>query len=543
MVSFNRPFAVNANTTPLSYEYGLVRYLERRGYDVSYQTDVDTDQNPASLLGHRLDVVNGHDEYWSTTMRDGWEAARGAGVDEAFIGGNIGYWQARYSNSDRTLIEYRQAALDPEPDPALKTVPFSTLTPPRPECSLLGVGYPGGLVAPGDPIRSFAVTPAAMANPWFRGTGFTAGATISDSVGYEWDTFKASCAPASARVLLHWAGSPENADAVTYTAPSGARVFSDGTMQLTWALDDIGHPPHADGRVQALFANIFDALGGAPPDTAPPVPALLSPAPGHWVGSPVTFTWNVRVSGTETFSLVIDGKPAGSVASSACSATECSLTTSLRGGRHTWQIVATDPLGGVSGSPSQTFRVDTTAPAAFSLRAPANGSTLWSPRPTVNWRRSSDHGSGLLAYEVVIDGKIAAVTRRASYTPSAGLSDGRHSWQVVAVDRAGNRRKSATRHFRIASARLAPASRTHILGSGLIVLDFCARGCRVHVTVGFTTRAVALSATRRFRGGGIERVTLILPSALRGSHGGRLYVTVTTGSGRGARVVTLSRRW
>jgi hypothetical protein len=543
MVSFNRPFAVNTNTTPLSFEYGLVRYLERRGYDVSYQTDVDTDLNAGSLLGHRLDVVNGHDEYWSTAMRNAWEAARGAGINEAFIGGNIGYWQARYTNSDRTLIEYRQAALDPQPDPALKTVPFSALKPPRPECSLLGVGYPGGLAAPGDPIRSFSVTPAAMANPWFRATGLTAGATITDSVGYEWDTLKPSCAPASARVLLHWTGSPQNADAVTYTAASGARVFSDGTMQLTWALDDIGHTPHVDGRVQALFANIFSDLGGAPPATAPPLPALLSPAPGHWVGSPATFTWNARMDGTETFSLVVDGQAAGSLDSSACSATECSLTARMRRGRHTWQVVATDPLAGISASPSQAFRVDTTPPAAFRPRAPANGATLWSPTPRLSWRAASDRGSGLSGYELVIDGKIAAVTRRTSYIPATALSEGRHSWRVIAVDRVGNRRASARRRLRVASARLASETRAAILRRGLVILDFCARGCRVRVIVGFARRPAALLTTRRFIAGGIERLALSLPRALRDAAVGRLRVTVVTGSGRAARSVTLSRPW
>ena len=113
MVSFNRPFA-NAIDV-FQYEYDRVRWLERNGYDVSYQTDVDTDENPASLLGHRLDVVSGHDEYWSRAMRNAWEAARAAGVNLAFLGGNIGFWQARYAAGDRTLIEYRSAKLDPDP--------------------------------------------------------------------------------------------------------------------------------------------------------------------------------------------------------------------------------------------------------------------------------------------------------------------------------------------------------------------------------------------------------------------------------------------
>jgi hypothetical protein len=57
-VSFERPLSFTAQG-PFEAEYNLVRFLERTGYDVSYQTDVDTDVNPASLLNHRLVVVDG----------------------------------------------------------------------------------------------------------------------------------------------------------------------------------------------------------------------------------------------------------------------------------------------------------------------------------------------------------------------------------------------------------------------------------------------------------------------------------------------------
>ena len=110
--------------------------------------------NPSSLLSHRLDVVSGHDEYWSPTMRDAYEAARSAGVNLAFLGGNIGYWQLRYANSDRTLIEYRNATYDPDPTPSQKTVQFAQAPVNRPECQLLGVGYTNGQAVPGDPPRS-----------------------------------------------------------------------------------------------------------------------------------------------------------------------------------------------------------------------------------------------------------------------------------------------------------------------------------------------------------------------------------------------------
>ena len=545
MVSFNRPFATNTNTTPFSFEVGLVRYLERRGYDVSYQTDADTDANPNSLLDHKLDIVNGHDEYWSPTMRNAWEAARAAGVNESFIGGNIGYWQARYADADRTLIEYRSASLDPEPDPQLKTVPFSKLATPRPECTLLGIGYPGGLAKLTDPIRSYTVTAAAMANPWFRNTGLTAGSTITDSVGYEWDTFKSGCV-ANAQVLLHYSGAPANADAVAYTAPSGAQVFSDGTMQLTWALDDYGHAPHADTRVQAMFANLFNALGAPPPGTAPPVPTALAPVANHWTAARTTFTWKSNAVGPETFTVAVDGRTVGTLNSGACAATSCALTAPVKAGRHTWQVLATDPLGGESAAPVNHFRVDATAPAGFALRTPAAQARLWNPRPTLRWRRSSDRGSGLAGYDVEIDGKVIAFTRGTSYTPPRGLADGRHRWLVIAVDRVGNQRRSAQRTFRIASVRVLGDARAGLLGGGLRLAAFCPRACTITVSVAQRTQVLSTSPAHRFHRGAIESLTVVLPAAtrhrLQSAHRLRLTVVVVTAVGHSRRTVTLTVR-
>ena len=43
-----------------------VAWLEEQGYDVTYTDDVQTDSNPGSLLNHKVDLVSGHSEYWSS---------------------------------------------------------------------------------------------------------------------------------------------------------------------------------------------------------------------------------------------------------------------------------------------------------------------------------------------------------------------------------------------------------------------------------------------------------------------------------------------
>jgi hypothetical protein len=264
-VSFNRPYLTMA-PVPVQRGIGLVRFLERRGYDVSYTTDVDTDRRPRELKRHRLVISSGHDEYWSKRMRDAFEAARNGGTSLAFLGADIADWQIRYEDARRTIVEYRDAKKDPNKNPALKTTRFRELVPPRPQCELLGISYEG-IRGPTDPPRSYSVNPAALKDAWFRGTGFTATSTLPDSVGYEWDTVQPGCAVPPLTILFHYQGvgsngKPTSADVVRYVAPSGARVFSSGSLQFVWGLDNYyGHPDAPPNRrLQRFMRNALADL-------------------------------------------------------------------------------------------------------------------------------------------------------------------------------------------------------------------------------------------------------------------------------------------
>jgi hypothetical protein len=270
-VSFDRPYDI-VHQGPGNWELSAVRFLERNGYDVSYTTDLDTDRDPASLLRHALVMTLGHDEYWTHAMRDAFEAARDAGVNLAFLGANTGYWQIRYEDGRRTLVEYRHPELDPERDPSLKTTTFRELTPPRPECTLLGVAY-GQL---GD-SNDYTVNADALSDPWFKSTGFTPGSTLHGLVGYEWDGLQPGCDVPPVTVFFHSEhehGTPPvegtlwNADAVRYTAPSGARVFAAGSFQFTWGLDPVQE--RYDARLDRFMRNGLDDL------TRPAAPASVA---------------------------------------------------------------------------------------------------------------------------------------------------------------------------------------------------------------------------------------------------------------------------
>jgi N,N-dimethylformamidase beta subunit-like, C-terminal len=267
-VSFDRPLAFTSQG-PFDAEYNLVRFLEREGYDVSYQTDVDTDLRPESLLDHRLVVVAGHDEYWSKRMRDAFDGARALGTNLAFTGSNAAYWQIRYEDSGRTIVGYKEAAPDPEPDPSRRTIRFRDLSPPRPECELMGVMF-HRIAEHIAGARDYMVTDAATSDPWFAGTGFRPGDTVLDVVGSEWDALPeapvpAECVKPGLTTLFHYEGEPANADAVRFTTPSGARVFAGGAQQLSWSLDPFntgrfGRTLPADARLQQLVRNAFADL-------------------------------------------------------------------------------------------------------------------------------------------------------------------------------------------------------------------------------------------------------------------------------------------
>ena len=273
-VSFDRPYNwfLPGGQRPLGWELPLVGFLEREGYDVSYQSDVWTAMHPRSLLHHRLDVVAGHDEYWTKSMRDGWDAARDAGVNLAFMGANAGYWQVNLQDGGRTIFAYK-STYDPEPDPSLKTAMFRELVPPRYECALIGIQAQGAVLnwQPGD----YTVQPGVFSTGWARGTGLRPGAVIPGIVSVESDSIPGNQTAASScgnalTVLFHRERGGDkdgNADATVYTAPSGSRVFASGSHQFSWGLTDLSSVPdeghgYADRRLQRFMTNAFDDLSG-----------------------------------------------------------------------------------------------------------------------------------------------------------------------------------------------------------------------------------------------------------------------------------------
>ena len=140
-VSFERPPSSQFSR----WELPFVRWAERNGYRIDYATNLDLEQRPEMLAEYRLVLSVGHDEYWSTPMRDALEAFIGRGGNVAFFSGNTCCWQVRTEDGGKALTSWKQNYLnDPAyiegNNPLISTL-WSHHLLKRPENTLTGVGF------------------------------------------------------------------------------------------------------------------------------------------------------------------------------------------------------------------------------------------------------------------------------------------------------------------------------------------------------------------------------------------------------------------
>ena len=275
-VAFDRPVERESLRRAFEWDTPLVMFLERSGYDVAYQADIDTARDPATLEGRRAIAIAGHNEYWAKAVRDGFERARASGTSLAFFGANAAYWQVRYEDDFRTLVGYKSAAWDPEPDPQLETDLFRSLIPPRYECGLMGIQHQGGdlgWATHGD----YTVPAAAKEDPWLRAAGLAPGDVVKGVVSREVDSIPGHLSAADScgnrlTVLFHrelGGDTLGNADAVRFTAPSRARVFASGSHEFAWGLAEVPGVTEiprglVDTRLQRFVRAMLDDMLGRP---------------------------------------------------------------------------------------------------------------------------------------------------------------------------------------------------------------------------------------------------------------------------------------
>jgi len=140
-VSFNRPQQSQFE----NWEGPFVRWAESNGYVLDYAANSDLEFRPELLKQYKLVLSVGHDEYWSTPMRDSLEKFIGDGGNVAFFSGNTCCWQVRSEEVGRALTCWKQwFNVDPmyraDKENLLSTL-WSHHLVKRPENQLTGVGF------------------------------------------------------------------------------------------------------------------------------------------------------------------------------------------------------------------------------------------------------------------------------------------------------------------------------------------------------------------------------------------------------------------
>lgn len=344
-ISYNRPIVTrDANSGRDFYyanEYPMVRFLEKNGYDVSYFSGVDTDRFGSLLKNHKVFLSVGHDEYWSGAQRGNIEAARDAGVNLQFLSGNEGYWRTRYEPSAdssatayRTLVSYKETWSNAKIDPSSEWT--GTWRDPRFAPQSAGAGKPENALTGTLYMSNFsdlAVTVSAKEGKsrLWRNTSLanlatnTTATLAPHTIGYESNEdldngfrpaglIRLSTTVGAVPQYLQDFGNEVAAGTTThhltlYRAPSGARVFSAGSVQWTWGLDQNhdGDGGPADVRMQQAQLNLLADMGAQPAtrdtalaaatasgDTTAPTATISSPAAGASIANGAT----VNVAGT-----------------------------------------------------------------------------------------------------------------------------------------------------------------------------------------------------------------------------------------------------
>ncbi|MFQ3594067.1 MAG: N,N-dimethylformamidase beta subunit family domain-containing protein, partial [Gemmataceae bacterium] len=192
-VSFRRP----QSSQFFSWEAHFVRWAEANGFPLEYATNLDLENRPEMLKQYKLVLSVGHDEYWSTPMRDHLEKWIANGGHVAFFSGNTCCWQVRQTAQRDGLICYKQAyRADPLfaiGERKLLSTLWSHHLLARPENMLTGVGFLHGGYhkSHGQLMDGSGAFTVHRPEHWiFEGTGLKRGEAFGAKykvVGYECD--------------------------------------------------------------------------------------------------------------------------------------------------------------------------------------------------------------------------------------------------------------------------------------------------------------------------------------------------------------------
>jgi MYXO-CTERM domain-containing protein len=222
---------------------------------------------------------------------------------------------------------------------------------------------------------------------------------------------------------------PQGSNTASATATDGAGNTSQ-PVSSTFTVDSVA---------PAAVAITTPANGAVISNARPPISGTAEP------GSTVTVT---GAGG------VIIGTATAAPGTGAWSVTPA---TDLPQGSNTVSATARDAAGNTSQPSSTTFTIDTIAPAAVAISAPANGALISDPTPEI--RGTAEPGSTVtvtIGGVVIGTATAAAGTGAWSVTPTTDLPQGSNTASATARDAAGNTSQPTSTTFTVDT--IAPAA-------------------------------------------------------------------------------------
>ena len=281
-VSFDRPYGKYCQIldAPLStgsgswflWEFPLAYWMESRGYDVSYISNLDTHTDARGLRRAKGFLSVGHDEYYTLDMYGNLKAARDAGVNLAFLSGDTCWGRVALRASGSGAPNRVFSRID-------------AFGPRLPNGDWAGTdGFPYRTPSESELIGARNVPPVTGGADWicaapehwlYDGTGMRQGDRVPGLIGWEWMGMPADIP--GLRVLATGPTANNNKSpkgrgiytATIYSGPKGNFVFNAATC---WWADGLSEPPGyvrpkvytepqgPDLRVQRMTANLLDRM-------------------------------------------------------------------------------------------------------------------------------------------------------------------------------------------------------------------------------------------------------------------------------------------
>lgn len=349
-VSYHRPNIVRdgvMQTYWTACEMPLIRWLERNGFTIKYTTCVDLDRNGISALaGGEIFLSSGHDEYWSTPMRNAveqWRDDEELAGKSIFMSGNEIFWRTRFEYTPSgEVIQWCYKDTMPGPgshaagqqlDPVTWTGTWKDTrwANNKPEWLLTGTDFRMNGV--NDFPATIARNPYGGHKVWGSSALVDGDITLTRVIGFEADEVRPTQPTMSRKLLAAYTrninGMHADDNGQTYTGngdltwgiisqryASGGVTIGFGTCQWSWVLDgthDRGDGTEVSVAAQQFTMNLLRSLGAEPdtPQSALDVTSVALPELDDYglIPEPVDSAWLFLGDGTPLAVTLGDGTP------------------------------------------------------------------------------------------------------------------------------------------------------------------------------------------------------------------------------------------